>query len=418
MSNEELNDYLKKNSRVTKISIKSLQKVASNSVINSYIDKFEGIRPGTNYNSKIIREYVDQVITKEVDSKIQSFIVRLRDIYFRKKEKEPLKAKKRFVVGMREIEKHMRINLPKCLFIVPNMEKVCDLNNDGDLGCGNMQFEQYGEEGKDFVDDLEPILNKLDLEVIDDDCSENENEENNNNINENHITSNINFNTNNIDKDNENEETLNNFNVKNNINKANNAKNTNIDNNPIIPNNHNLLTSSNFNTFLISNNIEESMIENNKEEKTLLTTNKQTENNLNKVFKLKSNNNLNNKSNNLDERLLLLINTCKEKKIPYFFCLNKFKLGKAVRKKNSSVSIIAIVNIEGLEHEFKRLIDECSEMRKRFYLENNKDDYMDNKFIDLNLFDKIREENENDNKNDINMENKDDNIKDNEIKRS
>eukprot|EP00340_Litonotus_pictus_P013043 CAMPEP_0170538864 /NCGR_PEP_ID=MMETSP0209-20121228/103574_1 /TAXON_ID=665100 ORGANISM="Litonotus pictus, Strain P1" /NCGR_SAMPLE_ID=MMETSP0209 /ASSEMBLY_ACC=CAM_ASM_000301 /LENGTH=193 /DNA_ID=CAMNT_0010840655 /DNA_START=2545 /DNA_END=3123 /DNA_ORIENTATION=- len=96
------------------------------------------------------------------------------------------------------------------------------------------------------------------------------------------------------------------------------------------------------------------------------------------------------KSSNLDERLRQIIWNCRKSKLPFFFCLNKFKLGKACRKKNSSISIMAIVNVEGLEREYKALIEDCQAQRIKFYRESNKEEYLDNVFVDLEEFDRAK----------------------------
>lgn len=203
-----------------KINIKNLQKVADQELLKEYIQKFEGIQPETNFNSKIIREYVDQILDKEVDKKFGDFIVKMRDIYFKKKASNPLKAKRRFVVGMREVEKHIKLEDVKCLFIVPNVEKV---------------------EGE----------------------------------------------------------------------------------------------------------------------------------------------------NSLDERLLKIFKDCGKQTIPIIFGLNKFKLGKLARKKNSAVSVLAFINVEGFEREFKDLLDFCERFRQMFYQKYNdkREIFADNKFINIALFD-------------------------------
>jgi len=79
LEGEEFNNYLKEHKDLKRISLKQLEKVSNNkSLINEYIKNFEGLQPGTNYNRKIVREYLT-------------------------------KAKKRYVVGMREVEKYIRL---------------------------------------------------------------------------------------------------------------------------------------------------------------------------------------------------------------------------------------------------------------------------------------------------------------------
>lgn len=202
-----------------KVDLKNLQKIADEKTINTYIKNFEGVLPEVNLNKRIIREYVDQMLDIDLDKKFGDFIVKMRDMYHKKKQANPLKAKKRFVVGMREIEKHIRLDEVKCLFIVPNIEKV---------------------EGE----------------------------------------------------------------------------------------------------------------------------------------------------NSLDDRILKIFKDCEMKNIPKIFGMNKFKLGKLSRKKHSCVSMLAFLNVEGFEREFRELIEFADKFRIKFYenYKSQKETFKDNQFINSELF--------------------------------
>lgn len=219
LKGSEFNNYVSQNSHFKKVNIKNLQKVSESNLMSEYIYKYEGIQAGTNINKKVIREYVDQILDPEVDKKFGDFIVKMRDIYYKKKISNPLKAKRRFVVGMREIEKYLRLEEVKCVFIVPNIEKV---------------------EGE----------------------------------------------------------------------------------------------------------------------------------------------------HSLDERLLKIFSQCDKKGIPKFFGLNKFKLGKLARKKHSSVSILAFVNVEGFERDFRDMTESLEKYKKMFYEKfyAQRESFKDNKFINQHLF--------------------------------
>jgi hypothetical protein len=105
----EFNNYLKEHQDIKKISLKNLQKISDGEFIHNYVNKFEGILPGTNYKKKFIREYVDQVLSIDLDNRFKEFIIRMREIYFKKKQVNPLKAKRRYIVGLREVEKFLRL---------------------------------------------------------------------------------------------------------------------------------------------------------------------------------------------------------------------------------------------------------------------------------------------------------------------
>ena len=81
---------------------------------------------------KPIREYVDQILDKNFEKIFSGFIIKLRDVYYKKISVAPLKAKKRIVVGMREIEKSIKLKNILFLFVVPNIEKVEGVKNSMD----------------------------------------------------------------------------------------------------------------------------------------------------------------------------------------------------------------------------------------------------------------------------------------------
>ena len=127
LNGKELNEYLKKHKNIDKTNIHQLKTILPKEDLDEYMKNFEGIE---NPNKKnLVREYVDQILDKKLDEKFSNFIVKLRDLYYKKKTNHPLKAKKRFVVGMREIEKFLKLKELLCLFIVPNIEKVKDEKN-------------------------------------------------------------------------------------------------------------------------------------------------------------------------------------------------------------------------------------------------------------------------------------------------
>ena len=92
--------------------------------------------------------------------------------------------------------------------------------------------------------------------------------------------------------------------------------------------------------------------------------------------------------NGLDEKLLEIFKTCKEKKVPIFFGLNKFKLGQISRKKHSCISILAIINVERFEHELEDIIKVGVELKDKFYekYSDKKDQFIDNNFIEIDKF--------------------------------
>jgi hypothetical protein len=91
--------------------------------------------------------------------------------------------------------------------------------------------------------------------------------------------------------------------------------------------------------------------------------------------------------NSLDERIYKIYQECLKHGIPIYYGMNKFTLGKLARKKSSCVSILAFVNIEGFEREFKALLEFAETLRKQFYQKYDREILRENKFINMSLFD-------------------------------
>ncbi|XP_069481756.1 selenocysteine insertion sequence-binding protein 2 [Ambystoma mexicanum] len=77
-------------------------------------------------HSRRFREYCNQVLSKEVDSCVTDLLkelVRFQDRLF---QKDPVKAKvkRRLVMGLREVLKHLKLKKIKCVIISPNCEKI------------------------------------------------------------------------------------------------------------------------------------------------------------------------------------------------------------------------------------------------------------------------------------------------------
>lgn len=100
---------MKTNKELKRLNYRNIQKFTDTEVVNEFVSKYEGVLPGMNIGKKLIREYVDQILDKDFDKIFSDFIVKLREIYFKKKQVKPSKAKKRFVVGFREVFKKIKL---------------------------------------------------------------------------------------------------------------------------------------------------------------------------------------------------------------------------------------------------------------------------------------------------------------------
>ncbi|XP_067653114.1 selenocysteine insertion sequence-binding protein 2-like [Haliotis asinina] len=77
-------------------------------------------------HSRRFREYCNQVLDKDIDMCCTEFLqdlVRFQDRMF---HKDPVKAKmrRRLVLGLREVTKHLKLKKIKCVIISPNLEKI------------------------------------------------------------------------------------------------------------------------------------------------------------------------------------------------------------------------------------------------------------------------------------------------------
>nr|XP_033776683.1 selenocysteine insertion sequence-binding protein 2-like isoform X2 [Geotrypetes seraphini] len=80
----------------------------------------------TKIHSKRFREYCNQVLSKEIDECATLLLQELVSFQERVYQKDPMKAKikRRLVMGLREVTKHMKLNKIKCVVISPNCEKI------------------------------------------------------------------------------------------------------------------------------------------------------------------------------------------------------------------------------------------------------------------------------------------------------
>uniref|UniRef100_V9KDP1 Selenocysteine insertion sequence-binding protein 2 n=1 Tax=Callorhinchus milii TaxID=7868 RepID=V9KDP1_CALMI len=77
-------------------------------------------------HSRRFREYCSQVLSKDVDSCVTDLLKELVRFQDRLYQKDPIKAKKkrRIVMGLREVLKHLKLKRLKCIIISPNCEKI------------------------------------------------------------------------------------------------------------------------------------------------------------------------------------------------------------------------------------------------------------------------------------------------------
>jgi ribosomal protein L7Ae-like RNA K-turn-binding protein len=102
----------------------TLNLLANNQTLIS-LEKLEKQVKQKIHNRKF-REYCNQIINKEIDQVCYMLlheIVRFQDRMY---HKNPIKAKskRRYVMGIREVTKHLKLNKLKCVILAPNCEKI------------------------------------------------------------------------------------------------------------------------------------------------------------------------------------------------------------------------------------------------------------------------------------------------------
>ncbi|XP_043933525.1 selenocysteine insertion sequence-binding protein 2-like [Protopterus annectens] len=80
----------------------------------------------TKIHSRRFREYCNQVLSKEIDECVTVLLQELVRFQERVYQKDPTKAKakRRLVMGLREVTKHLKLKKIKCVIISPNCEKI------------------------------------------------------------------------------------------------------------------------------------------------------------------------------------------------------------------------------------------------------------------------------------------------------
>ncbi|CAH1251402.1 SECISBP2L [Branchiostoma lanceolatum] len=81
---------------------------------------------GPKIHSRRFREYCNQVLDKEIDGTVTMLLQDLVRFQDRQYHKDPIKAKakRRIVMGLREVTKHLKLRKLKCIIIAPNLEKI------------------------------------------------------------------------------------------------------------------------------------------------------------------------------------------------------------------------------------------------------------------------------------------------------
>ncbi|XP_013879682.1 selenocysteine insertion sequence-binding protein 2 [Austrofundulus limnaeus] len=82
--------------------------------------------PVPKIHSRKFRDYCSQVLSKDLDECVTSLLKELVRFQDRLYQKDPMKArmKRRIVMGLREVLKHLKLKKVKCVIISPNCERI------------------------------------------------------------------------------------------------------------------------------------------------------------------------------------------------------------------------------------------------------------------------------------------------------
>ncbi|XP_041030795.1 selenocysteine insertion sequence-binding protein 2-like isoform X2 [Carcharodon carcharias] len=104
----------------------SMTPVSQGSPVSSGVGSPMASSTITKIHSRRFREYCNQVLSKDIDECVTLLLQELVRFQERIYQKDPIKAKmkRRLVMGLREVTKHMRLRKIKCVIISPNCEKI------------------------------------------------------------------------------------------------------------------------------------------------------------------------------------------------------------------------------------------------------------------------------------------------------
>ncbi|XP_062512156.1 selenocysteine insertion sequence-binding protein 2-like isoform X2 [Corticium candelabrum] len=86
-------------------------------------------------HSRRFRDYCDQVLDKQLDDIVMKFLQKLTEFQDKQFHKDPSKAKqkRRIVLGLREVHKHLKLQKLKCVIVSPNVESITSQGGTDDL---------------------------------------------------------------------------------------------------------------------------------------------------------------------------------------------------------------------------------------------------------------------------------------------
>lgn len=100
--------------------------LSENPTLQTEIPNSNPIPKVPKIHSRKFRDYCNQVLSKDVDECVSNLLKELVRFQDRLYQKDPMKArmKRRLVMGLREVLKHLKLRKVKCVIISPNCERI------------------------------------------------------------------------------------------------------------------------------------------------------------------------------------------------------------------------------------------------------------------------------------------------------
>lgn len=100
--------------------------LSENPTLQTEIPNSNPISKVPKIHSRKFRDYCNQVLSKDVDECVSNLLKELVRFQDRLYQKDPMKArmKRRLVMGLREVLKHLKLKKVKCVIISPNCERI------------------------------------------------------------------------------------------------------------------------------------------------------------------------------------------------------------------------------------------------------------------------------------------------------
>merc|ERR1719244_1750336 len=97
-----------------------------NEIVDKVIEMTNEEKAKETIHSRKFRSYCNHILSPEMDTMVSTLMSDLIRFQDKQHAKDPVKAKarKRFVVGLREVAKFLKVKKVKCIVLAPDLERV------------------------------------------------------------------------------------------------------------------------------------------------------------------------------------------------------------------------------------------------------------------------------------------------------